>query len=119
VLDERRRSDLGLMLMRLRLETRYAAEFCGLLRLRWMAAHDEKDSRDEPKEFWIHVRVYLSAMDMPQSQRNENRYFWRERGARSGKSTQGSIRFDSLRLAAGVRDSTAISELLETASFSR
>jgi len=47
-----------------------------------MAAHDEKDSRDEPKELWIHVRVYLSAMDMPQSKRNENRYFWRERGAR-------------------------------------
>jgi hypothetical protein len=66
-----------------------------------MAAHDEKDSRDEPKEFWIHVRVYLSAMDMPQSKRNETDIFGGREGRGSGKSTQGSIRFDSLRLAAG------------------
>src|SRR5512147_1632591 len=39
----------------------------------------EKDSRDEPKELWIHGRAYLWAMDMPQSKRNENRYFCRDR----------------------------------------
>jgi len=37
---------------------------------------NEKDSRDEPKKLWVHGRAYLSAMDMPQSKRNENRYFW-------------------------------------------
>jgi len=36
---------------------------------------NEKDSRDQPKELWIHGRAYLWAMDMPQSKRNENRYF--------------------------------------------
>jgi len=36
----------------------------------------EKNSRDEPKELWIHGRAYLWAMDMPQSKTNENRYFW-------------------------------------------
>ena len=36
----------------------------------------EKDSRDEPKELWIHGRAYLWAMDMPQSKHNENRYFY-------------------------------------------
>jgi hypothetical protein len=37
----------------------------------------EKNSREQPKEeLWIHGRAYLWAMDMPQSKRNENRYFW-------------------------------------------
>jgi len=36
---------------------------------------NEKDSRDEPKELWIHGRAFNTAMDMPQSERNENRYF--------------------------------------------
>ena len=40
---------------------------------------NEKESRDEPEELWIHGRAYLWAMDMPQSKRNENRYFCRHR----------------------------------------
>jgi hypothetical protein len=36
---------------------------------------NEKDSRDQPKELWIHGRACVRAMDMPQSKRNENRYF--------------------------------------------
>ena len=43
----------------------------------------EKDNRDKPSEFWIHGRAYLRAMDMPQSKRNENRYFWRHRRSAS------------------------------------
>jgi len=35
----------------------------------------------------------LSAMDMPQSKCNENRYFMSTEGIGSGKSAQGSIRF--------------------------
>ena len=40
-------------------------------------------------------------MDMPQSKANENRYFAAENGGESGKSTRGSIRFDSLGGAVG------------------
>jgi hypothetical protein len=40
----------------------------------------EKESRDQPKELWIHGRAYLRAMDMPQSKRNENRYFFPRAG---------------------------------------
>jgi hypothetical protein len=36
--------------------------------------YDQKESRDEPKELF-HGRACLWAMDMPQSKRNENRYF--------------------------------------------
>jgi hypothetical protein len=35
----------------------------------------EKDNRDGPKEFSIHGRACVWAMGMPQSKRNENRYF--------------------------------------------
>jgi hypothetical protein len=45
-----------------------------LLRLGSMK-EGEKNSRDEPKDLWIHGRVYLWAMGMPQSKHNENRYF--------------------------------------------
>jgi hypothetical protein len=55
---------------------------------------NEKDSRDEPKELWIHGLVCLWAMDMSQSKLNENQYFKGTEGGDSGKSTQGSIRFD-------------------------
>jgi hypothetical protein len=53
-----------------------AGNFPCLLRLGSMDAN-EKDNRDELKELWIHNRAYLRAMDMPQSKRNENRYFCR------------------------------------------
>jgi hypothetical protein len=36
----------------------------GLLRFD-LISQGEKDSRDEPKELWIHGRAYLWAMDMP------------------------------------------------------
>jgi len=36
-----------------------------LLRLGSMMKEGEKDGRDQPKEFWIHGRTYLLAMDMP------------------------------------------------------
>jgi hypothetical protein len=55
-----------------------ARNFRRLLRLGSMGKK-EKDSRDEPKELWIHGRAYLSAMDMPQTKRNENQYFWQHR----------------------------------------
>jgi hypothetical protein len=35
----------------------------------------EKNKRDEPKERSIHGRAFITAMDMPQSKRNETRYF--------------------------------------------
>jgi hypothetical protein len=51
--------------------------FLYLLRLGSMK-EDEKNSREQPKdELWIHGRAYLTAMDMPQSKANENRYFCR------------------------------------------
>ena len=44
---------------------------------------DEKHNREQPKgELWIHGRAYLWAMDMPQSKRNENRYFCRAKPQR-------------------------------------
>jgi hypothetical protein len=37
---------------------------------------NNENSLEQPKEgLWIHGRAYLWAMDMPQSKRNENRYF--------------------------------------------
>jgi len=48
-----------------------------LLRLGSMK-QGEKDSREQPKDgLWIHGRAVITAMDMPQSKRNENRYFCR------------------------------------------
>jgi len=56
-----------------------ASNLFWLLGLR-LRKQNEKESRDEPKELWIHGRAYLWAMDMPQSKRNENRYFSAKEG---------------------------------------
>jgi hypothetical protein len=48
----------------------------------------KKNSRDQPKELWIHGRACLWAMDMPHSKRNENRYF-------SGRERHQESQFDS------------------------
>jgi hypothetical protein len=58
---------------------------------------NEKDSGDEPKKLWLHGRVVSTAMDMPQSKRNESDIFAAQARGQSGKSTRGSIRFDSPR----------------------
>jgi len=56
---------------------------------------NEKNSRDQPKELWIHGRAVTTAMGMPQPKANENDNFQRKKAARSRNSTQMSIRFDS------------------------
>ena len=56
---------------------------------------NEKDSGDEPKKLWLHGRVVSTAMDMPQSKRTKTDIFAAQARGQSGKSTRGSIRFDS------------------------
>jgi hypothetical protein len=40
----------------------------------------EKNSREQPKELWVHGRAMTTAMGMPQPKRNENRYLSAQNG---------------------------------------
>ena len=55
----------------------------------------EKDSRDQPKELWIHGRVLLGQWICHSPNAMKTDIFAGDEGGGSGKSTRGSIRFDS------------------------
>jgi hypothetical protein len=57
---------------------------------------DEENSRDEPKELWIHGRAYYRRWVCHSPNVMKTDIFTAQDGSESGKSTQGSIRFDSL-----------------------